>query len=281
LIPQSNRTTLISKTTILVFSCDNYADVWLPFTTAWEKFWPECPFEIFLISEKKALKHHLIGNIQTGRPMRWGAMVNYALDQVKTPYIIYLQEDYLLRSVVEENRLVELIQEFEKINAAYLRLLPWPGPDTPHPTLEGIGILNPGSAYRTSLQAAIWDKDIFRSLIDPNDDGRFESWSVERANTQERPFLCLNRNGISTDINHDGDYPLNYFATSVFQGKWLKEAISLYKSLGIKIDTSQRGVMNRIDFLEYHERKKSITSLRYKAIRIAQKLSNIINFQSS
>lgn len=257
-------------------SCDNYSDIWQPFADCWEKFWPDCPYPTYLISEKKSFNHPLIGNLQTGRKMPWGEMLLHVLNRIDSPTILYLQEDYLLRSPVEEEKFSRLIQIFEKLNAAYLRLLPWPGPDAPHPDIEDVGILYPTSEYRTSLQAALWDKDVLKSIVNVDDDGRFESWSIDRAKEIDRPFLCLKRNGISDDINHDGDFPLNYFATSVFQGKWLKEAVRLYKSLGIDIDTSHRGVMNRIDFMEYQERKKGTNHLKYRILVYLKRLINLV-----
>jgi hypothetical protein len=262
--------------TIIVMSCDGYSDIWPYFAQCWDKFWPDCPFDAYLISEEKQFVHERIGNIRTEKPMRWGEMLLYVLDQVKTPNIIYLQEDYLLRSKVDSEKLLEYFQKFEDLNAAYLRLLPWPGPDALHPLDSEIGILSPDSKYRTSLQAAIWDKEILQSLVHLSDDGRFESWSIERAKQIDRPFLCVNRNGIRNDINYDGDYPLNYYATSVFQGKWLKEALRLYASLGIKINPKPRGVMNRIDFLEYHERKQGTKHFKYKVINGLKKLLQTI-----
>lgn len=262
---------LVEKCTIIVMSCDAYSDVWGPFAQCWTKFWPNCPFEIYLISEKKEFIHPMIKNMLTGERMNWGRMMHFVFENIETPYLLYLQEDYLLRSAVDESMIINMMSIFEEEGAAYLRLLPWPGPDEPHPKYDKVGVLNPDSKYRTSLQAAIWRKEVLEQLVDINDDGRFESWSIQRAMSINRLFLCLYRNGIDDDINHDGDYPLNYFATSVFQGKWLKEAVRLYKSLGIRIDTSHRGVMNRIDFLEYHLRKSRKNSLLYQAVLFTKK----------
>ncbi|MEM8894005.1 MAG: hypothetical protein AAGC88_05470 [Bacteroidota bacterium] len=263
-----------NKLSIIIMSCDAYSDVWQPFADCWEKFWPGCPYPTFLVSETKSFEHPLIGNIKTDRKMAWGEMMLYVIEQIDTSHLIYMQEDYLLRSKVDDASIQALLEIFKKEDAAYLRLLPWPGPDEAHPKYDQLGILKPQSKYRTSLQAAVWDKQVLAAIVDHGDDGRFESWSIERAKEIAKPFLCLKRNGISDDINHDGDYPLNYFATAVFQGKWLKEAVRLYRSLGIDIDTSHRGVMNRIDFLEYHQRKKGTNSLRYRLLKLLKGLAN-------
>lgn len=263
---------------IIVMSCDGYSDIWEPFATCWMKFWPKCPYPVYLISENKPFRHDKIQNIMTEKRMSWGEMILFVINKIKTPYLLYLQEDYLLRSPVDEQNLKNYFQIFDKTDAAYLRILPWPGPDEPHPHYPEVGLLKPESKYRTSLQASLWDKSILKSIVDSRDDGRFETWSIERAKDITRPFLCIPRNGINQDINHDGPYPLNYYATSVFQGKWLKEAIRLYENLGIHIDTSHRGVMNRIDFLEYHERKNGTKHLKYRLIKLTQKLLTMLGF---
>ena len=39
--------------TVLVASCDKYADLLGPFSTRWRKFWPDCPFEVVLVTENE------------------------------------------------------------------------------------------------------------------------------------------------------------------------------------------------------------------------------------
>ncbi len=39
-----------SELAILVCSCDKYADVWEPFFKLFFKFWPDCPYPIYLLS---------------------------------------------------------------------------------------------------------------------------------------------------------------------------------------------------------------------------------------
>ncbi len=41
------------QTAVLVVSCDNYSDVWSPFFELYSRFWPDCPFNTYLISNTK------------------------------------------------------------------------------------------------------------------------------------------------------------------------------------------------------------------------------------
>ena len=36
---------------ILVVSCDKYADCWTPFSDCMRKFWPDCPYPVYLCTE--------------------------------------------------------------------------------------------------------------------------------------------------------------------------------------------------------------------------------------
>ena len=36
---------------VLGASCDKYADILVPFSVLWRKFWPDCPFETVLVTE--------------------------------------------------------------------------------------------------------------------------------------------------------------------------------------------------------------------------------------
>ena len=39
--------------TVLLCSCDKYADLLGPFAVLWRKYWPDCPFETILVTETK------------------------------------------------------------------------------------------------------------------------------------------------------------------------------------------------------------------------------------
>lgn len=246
---------------IIIMSCDSYSDIWEPLVESIERFWSDCPFDIYICSEKKEFSHSWIKNIKVGERASWGKMLHHVLDTVNTPNVIYFQEDYLLKGKTNNTELLNLIDIYEKTNAAYLRLLPWPGPDIKHSLYKEVGICFPNSQYRTSLQAAIWDVQVLKSITNLDDDGRFESWSIERSNAIDREFLCVMPKSDHPNINQHPSYAIDYFATGVFQGKWLKECLHTFEPLGIKIDTNKRGVMNRLDFYKFALRRKENRSV--------------------
>ena len=176
---------------VIIMSCDSYSDIWQPLTKSLEMFWSDCPFDIYLCSEEKGFKHAWIKNIKVGEKAGWGEMLLHVLDKIDTPNVIYLQEDYLLKGKTNNQELDHLLGIFEKLEAAYLRLLPWPGPDSIHAEYPEVGVCLPESKYRTSLQAAVWDKEILKEVTERSDDGRFESWSIKRAEKINKKFRFL------------------------------------------------------------------------------------------
>ena len=81
----------------------------------------------------------------------------------------------LLDTRVENNRIKELLAYTKQRNAGYLRLYPVPGPDTVCIDYPTVGEISKGSEYRTSLQAAIWNREVLLALLKDGEDG----WQFE------------------------------------------------------------------------------------------------------
>ena len=238
----------IKDYTIIVMSCDSYSDIWPYFAKCWDRFWPDCPFDTYLISEEKEFKHERIGNIKIGRKVGWSDMLLEALDRIQSKHIIYMQEDYLLKGETNILKLNEFIDAYEKLDAAYLRLFPWPNADERLEKFPELGMINKTTKYRTSLQCAVWDVSILKQLTLAGESGwDFEAKSVERSSQINRLFLSVNTNLKWVNMN-DHHHVIDYFATAVLHGKWMREAIFTFRKIGISIDSGKRGILNRWDY---------------------------------
>lgn len=241
---------------VIIMSCDGYSDIWEPMTRSLEKFWPDCPFPIYLCSETKSFDHYKIENIRVGRKMGWSEMLIHVLNELHSENVIYLQEDYILKGATNNEDLNRLLEFFERINAAYLRLVPYPPPENVDNEELNVGRLEKGSSYRTSLQAAVWDREVFLQMLDPKENGwEFEKNSISRSAQIERPFYSMALNSVDPNKNLH-TYPLDYYSTAILQGKWQKEAVKMLRKAGIPIDTKKRGCLTRWDFFYYHQQKR-------------------------
>jgi hypothetical protein len=249
-----------SSLSVLVQSCDKYSDLWNPFYTLFDKYWPDIPFKIFHLSETKKITKDNIESITTRPNAMWSEMLINALRKITSPYVLLLLEDYLLLKKVDNEKIFRLLDIAEKESAAYIRIFPVPGPDLDHPHYSDIGVIKKNSPYSISTQATIWDRQKLLDFLEPLE----SAWDLEikgsqRANLMAGDFLSLK-------INHhkkteEGDYPYTYLCTAVYKGKWMKEAIQLCKKEHIEVDLKYRQVettMERFYRLHYHKMPRPV-----------------------
>lgn len=218
---------------VVVLTSDGYDDAWPPFLTLFFKYWPDCPFPVYFISNTKICSDHRVQTILGGDYGRdWATPLKKALEQVPQKYIIYLQEDYLLNARVDTARVLELLASVKKHQAGCLRLYPSPLPDKDFINSD-LGEISKTAPYSVSLQAAIWDRKIFNSLlIDGESPWETEMKGSLRAVNITEPFLSLKK----------GERAIPYFATGIKRGIWLYDAWLLLKREGIQIDRSKRKI---------------------------------------
>ncbi len=225
---------------ILVSSFDGYKDAWEPFFTLFDRYWPDCPFPIYLISNNARYENGRVVNLALGDDMGWANNMIAALREIPAPYIIYLQEDYFLIRPVDTQRIMDLIAYMDEKQAGYLRLYPAPGPDRDCPDNPDVGEISEGAPYRVSMQAAVWRKDVLQRLLVKDEDGwDMEFYGSERSCELEEKFLSVKRKGSVARII---DPPFPYLCTAIIRGTWIREAVDLCRAEGIELDMSNIGV---------------------------------------
>ena len=203
---------------VLVSSCDRYSDCWLPFEHGLAKYWPDCPYPVYLISNALELASDRITTLRLGSDAGWAPNLIAALQRVPTSHVLYMQEDYWLNAPVDTPRIQGYLELMERTGAAYLRLAAVPGPDLDFPEDPRVGVISAGAPFRTSLQAAIWRKDALLDLVLPDESGwLFETDGSVRSSHSAAPFLSVRR---------DGDDPfvhgLPYVCTAIHGARWTR-----------------------------------------------------------
>ena len=225
---------------VLVLSCDRYSDAWEPFFNMYFKYWEDCPYKIYLCSETKEFNHPRVKTIKPGKVLGWSELLKWALENVEEDYFIFLLEDYIFLKPVSTERIEKHFRILKDTNSNYLRLFPCPGPDEPLEGYPGIGVIKPGSAYRTCTQAAIWKKEALQAIIDPTESAwDFEIIGVKRAENLDGMFLCVEIDE-KGDPLENGDYPITYFCTAINRGKWRRDAVEIIRKHGFNVDLKAR-----------------------------------------
>ena len=225
---------MIEEMAVVVSSCDKYSDVWTPFTTLFFRYWPDCPYPIYLIANALSWPDGRIETIAIQPDRGWATNCRLAVQQISSPYILYLQEDYLLNENVDTAQIESLLAYLDERRGACLRLYPAPPPDRPCPGHPRIGEIRKGVRYRANTQATIWDRRVLLALLRDGETGsEFEVLGSRRSDELDQPFLGV------------WEPALPYYCTAIVGGVWVRGAVDLCKREGIELDLTQRSVESR------------------------------------
>ena len=240
----NGNTTLDENYSILVNSSDGFEDCWGPFFTMFRKFWPKCTAPVYLNTETKVWQFPnfniqcttVQGNQQ--RRLTWSECLISALDQIKTPFVLYLQEDYFIHQPVRTEVISTAVQQMLAHPEIKHIALSRHGSMAPYEPshFEGLLKIRQKAKYRISTQAALWRVETLKSYLRPEENGwMFEIYGTFRAQRRQECFLCAN-----FDISKGGP-AIEYLHTGIIKGKWLAEMPAVFAANNIEIDYSKRG----------------------------------------
>jgi hypothetical protein len=232
--------TLKAQVAILVSSCDKYQDIWPIFFTLFWRYWPDCPFSIYLLTNHARYDDARVKSIPVGDDRQWASNCRVALRQIPYPYIFLMEEENLYRRAVNTRYVCELISFGMNYGAGCFRLYPSPGPDRPLAGRNDVGIIDPGAPYRVAFSAAVWRRDVLESLLVDGETG----WDMElkgsrRSDRLEVPFLSVT---FDPTTGRNTNPPLPYMSRVVVRGRWTQEAVALCRKEGLTIDRANRRV---------------------------------------
>lgn len=211
---------------VVVSSCDAFFDAWRPFAFFFQKCWPGCPLPVYLITNRLHVRSRTISALKTGWDHGWATNMLQALRRIEEPYIFYLQEDYFLTKPVEVTQLAQdfayaLKQQVDSFCFCDLSLLEKDFAKSN----ERVGLVPEVSKGRTRLQATLWKRAAFASLLKPGE----TAWEMEsRGSERTKGMLMLSY--ARTDIA-----PIQYLMSGIVRGLWTTEAIALCQAHNFRI----------------------------------------------
>lgn len=214
--------------TVLVATCDAYADVVASFCALKKKYWPDCPFETVLVTETDPGRPlpAIDRIVACGAGGNWCSRLARALDAIRTPYVLMLCEDYYLEAPVATERILARLKQARTYDAVNLRLIP--NPVTRVPYREDLREYPKNTAYCIATQAGIWERTFLRRLVE----GKASIWEFERYGSfdlkdEPRPIL-----GTPTR-----EFP---FVDAVHKGCWEPQGVRVLRENGLPTDFSAR-----------------------------------------
>lgn len=218
---------------IIVLSCDKYSDLWAPFFYCFHRYWPLCPFPVYLFAnEKKFETDKGVTTVLSGPDRDWSSSIKACLEQIQHEYVLVLFDDVFLCEPVETTAIAPLLSWLNRNKPAYLRFRPVPRPDERIST--EIGRYHELTLYRTAV-LAIWKREAFLSILKPGE----SAWQLEIEGAQ-RSMRYPDFYGCYR--NH-----LNY-VHGVEKGKWFPAAVSWLDEIGAPVLVTDREIMTKKDF---------------------------------
>jgi hypothetical protein len=218
---------------VLIVSCDKYKDLWGPCITLFRRFWTNCPYPIYLLSNTEAAEFPNVSSIVTGSDKSWSDNLHIALDTIHEQYVLLYIEDLFLTKEVNSSAVESLIERCISEHWNYLRLNPTPKGD--RKIDDAVSYISAGSVYRSSVVFSVWKKDALSSMLKEGE----SAWDFEEIGTKRTDTL---------DGFYASNHTLLHASNTVIKGVWEVEALNTVRKLGIEPDTNSRRVMTNKEY---------------------------------
>ena len=223
------------STSVLIYSCDKYSDVWEPFFTLFFRYW-ECPYRVYISSETKKCRVPGVTTLNVNG--EWSDLIRQALEQIDTEYVIGMCEDFFMRRRVDEQIIRNCVSEMDaNPNIAcfnFEKEYDWVLPSN----YAGFGRKPDNGAYRLSCQPTLWRRETLIKLLPEN----MNAWEWElssRSAPNEYEYYIWT--GPEDSLVFEYGYHNNQWV-GLQKGKWVaRDVVPLFQKEHIDVDFSIRG----------------------------------------
>lgn len=254
---------------ILVSSCDAFNDAWRPFFCFFRKFWPDCPFPIYLITNELKVRSADVKPLRVGKDAGWASNMRAALEMMDARSVLYFQEDYFLDRAVDAERLgADFEYAFEHdIDAFCFRARSELEPGF-RAINERFGIVPGDSDGRTRCQLTLWKRESFLAALSLGE----TAWEMEsRGSSRTRGMKILS-------YSTRAGAPVSYLMSAIVRGLWTPEALRLCDKEGLTIAPRFRGTYTAQPFLRRFRRAR--TRVRFRSA-FAKQVGNVIDLDDA
>lgn len=234
----------MSKVAIFIASSDGYQECWRPIVHSFEKFWPDCEWPRYIVTNYKEEDLPNTTFIKVGNDNRsWCNLMRMGLEKIDADYIIYFQEDYWINKTVDNNAILNHIRYCDEHNVDYLKI----DRDMPRDKYR-IGHSDycdnpPDIRYSVNTAIAIWRKSVMINLMVQDWNG----WYFERniiPYIKEHSIKIKSERLLSGLVKSKGICTID--GNAIVRGVWNYSAIDFLKENGMEEIISKRDVMGPI-----------------------------------
>lgn len=238
---------LYDDVSILVVGFDGYIDVWNHFFALMNKYWADRP-QTYLATSELTPVYENVHVIPTGKNTEWSKRTAIALEQIKTPYVILMLEDFFISDYVDNDVVKSCIEMVEHDNIKFYQILVQLLKQTwekgkPYKGNKHIHVIPTDKKYGVNLQAAIWQTQYLKEKIGNEN---YNAWQFEMNQLNAEKY---NENKIEYLID---DRNILKITHAVVQSKYLRGAIKKMNKIGHTIDTSEREALSKKEDFKYN-----------------------------
>lgn len=209
---------------LLIVSCDKYSDLWEPFFYTLFKYWPDCPYKIYLASNYKLFEDERVTNISFGEDQDYSTNLINIVNQIEEDRIFYWFDDVFLLKKVNTEYVQNIINQAIEADLDHLKL----SVDSPlyyGSNKEIFGPISKGVKYRAAIGMAVYKKEKLLQLLVPGQ----SAWELDKSTRADS--LDINFNSLNSNLRF---FRRPFFVVnSVIKGKWM---------LGMKIILKREGL---------------------------------------
>jgi hypothetical protein len=215
---------------VLICSSDGRRDVLTRVLPSLRKFWPDCPYPIYVGLNSAC---DLGPKIETliAPPSEWRKECREQVVQITASHLIVVLDDFLIQAPVDQAGMDMFVEEAIRRDLPYLRLMPLGRSlvqrvvDLFRPrTRADIREIEEGRPFYSGLQIAIWNKAHFLALLESTG----SIWDFEHRGRPDSPHYAIT-----------GRQPILY-SHLVEKGRWLPYAKTLLSRAGLPSDLGKR-----------------------------------------
>ena len=224
---------------MILLSCDKYLDVVKKHLDYLEKYWMDCPFEIYLGLERAELQYNgsLKIHVLNSDCAHWSERVIEHLNAVPTDYVLVTLDDFFVEANVRKDILNLSLETIKKnTQIANISFKPYIGEKLSEKQIDCFDCRKKVRPSLVNWQIGIWDKKTLISLLSP-EESPWESelyGSLRARYCCNKEFYCVNENSKPIDYGE---------GWLIVRGKWNSlEVNRIEEKCGIPIEPRNRPV---------------------------------------
>lgn len=178
------------KLVLLVLSCDGYSDLWDDFFNLRDKYWADCPYKWYVVTETKDYLREGVEVVKCGKDKNWAARLRYAVQTIDAQYYGIYLEDYFIIDKVNNETITGILNDMDKYCVTFLNtsdvFYNCINMENKEYLKDHLIVIPNNRPYAISTESAIWEKEYLLAKLG---NGDYSAWQfeIDRVNESKLP----------------------------------------------------------------------------------------------